>query len=309
MDVSVIIVNYNTKELTAACIDSIFSVTRGVSFEVIVVDNASSDGSRERFRSDGRITFIESERNLGFGKANNLGLERAVGRNVLFLNSDTLLINNAIKILSDFLDGHEDAGVCGGNLSNAEGEPVVSFEQSLPSLYGYVDNILLNGLSHLRYGRSIKFNYRKKPLEVSYISGADLMIKRRVLDEVGAFDPAFFMYYEEIELCCRVAAKGYRIFSVPEARITHLLGKSCVFSEKMIVVRHESRKKYFQLTHGRAYSSFADALYFVLVVTRIAEHWITRNPGKTRQWTVALKLLMNRYAPPHGGSMERSGGI
>ena len=95
MDVSVIIVNYNTRKLTGECIDSIFEKTSGITFEVIVVDNASQDDSIEIFRKDPRIIFIENTENQGFGKANNLGIKYATGRNILFLNSDTLLINNA----------------------------------------------------------------------------------------------------------------------------------------------------------------------------------------------------------------------
>ena len=101
MDVSIIIVNYNTKELTAACINSIFQYTEGVEFEVILVDNASTDGSREFFRKDTRIILIESEINLGFGRANNLGYEYSHGKYVFLLNSDTYLLNNAVKIFYD----------------------------------------------------------------------------------------------------------------------------------------------------------------------------------------------------------------
>ena len=89
-------------------------------------------------------------------------------------------------------------------------KPIVSFEQNRPSIYGYIDNIFLNGISRLRFGHSIKFNYGNKPLQVSYITGADLIIPRKILEKVGGFDPTFFMYYEEIELCCRIVKAGYR---------------------------------------------------------------------------------------------------
>ncbi|UVV84289.1 glycosyltransferase [Bacteroides thetaiotaomicron] len=104
MDVSVIIVNYNTKALTKSCIESIFSETCGIEFEVILVDNASSDGSKELFQIDERIIFIESNVNLGFGKANNLGYKYATGKYIFLLNSDTLLKNNAIKLFFDFAE-------------------------------------------------------------------------------------------------------------------------------------------------------------------------------------------------------------
>ena len=99
MDVSIIIVNYNTKNLTLQCIDSIYEKTIGVSFEIIIVDNNSTDGSQELLSQDNRIVFVEAGENLGFGKANNLGVEKSNGKFIFFLNSDTILVNNAINII------------------------------------------------------------------------------------------------------------------------------------------------------------------------------------------------------------------
>lgn len=108
MDISIIIVNYNTKELTKNCIDSIYEKTKDIEFEVILVDNDSNDGSKELFERDKKIEFVEAGKNLGFGKANNLGLTRATGKYIFFLNSDTILVNNAVKIFFDFCEGHKD---------------------------------------------------------------------------------------------------------------------------------------------------------------------------------------------------------
>ena len=135
MDVSVIVVNYNAGELAAACIDSVFAHTSGLDFEMILVDNASTDGSRSRFEADARIRYVYSPENLGFGRANNLGLTYASGRNILFLNSDTLLRDNAIKILSDYLDAHPGVGAVGGNLVDGQGLPGQSFMRYYPSLW------------------------------------------------------------------------------------------------------------------------------------------------------------------------------
>ena len=107
MDVSIIIVNYNTCELTKQCIDSIFEKIDGVSFEVIVVDNDSKDDSIKVLSQDSRITFVASDANLGFGKANNLGVEHSLGKYIFFLNSDTLLVNNAVKLFFDFMEQHQ----------------------------------------------------------------------------------------------------------------------------------------------------------------------------------------------------------
>lgn len=249
MDVSVIIVNYNTLELTRACIDSLFQKTEGVSFEVILVDNASTDGSRELFSQDPRITYIYNDTNLGFGKANNVGLLTARGRNVLFLNSDTLLRNDAVTILCNYLDAHQDVGAVGGNLFDGAGHPVHSFHRYRPSVYGELNEALLGLPNRIRFGENAEFNHTGSPLEVKHITGADLMIPRTVLDQVGGgFNPGFFMYHEDTEFCWRIDKSGYKIVSVPQAEITHLVGSSSQGSQSRAKVDMflNSRKIYYR---------------------------------------------------------------
>lgn len=248
-DVSVIIVNFNTRELTSSCLDSVFEKTHGVSFEVIVVDNASTDGSRDVFEKDNRITYIYNETNLGFGRANNVGLCLASGRNILFLNSDTLLRNDAVSILCRYLDSHAGTGVVGGNLFDAGGQPVHSFHRYRPSLYGELNEALLGLPNRLLFGKNAEFNHSGEPLRVKHITGADLMIRKAVLEEIGGgFDPDFFMYHEDTELCWRVAKAGYLLESVPEAEITHLVGSSSKRTPSRNKVRMflNSRKLYFR---------------------------------------------------------------
>lgn len=141
MDVSVIIVNYNTMQMTRECIDSVFKCTRLCTFEVILVDNASVDGSKACFEADSRIKYIYSDVNVGFGNANNLALATSAGRNVLFLNSDTILINDAISLMSIFLDKNACVGCCGGNLYSASKEPAHSFQRFSP-LWKEIDGLL-----------------------------------------------------------------------------------------------------------------------------------------------------------------------
>lgn len=258
MDVSIIIVNYNTVNLTKSCIDSIFEKTDGIMFEVILVDNNSNDGSRDLFTKDNRITYIYNVKNLGFGQANNLGLTYAKGRNVLFLNSDTLLLNNAIKILSDYLDYNKEVGGCGGNLYYEDLSPNMSFVRHYPSLIWEV-NALFHGIPArlLEYDNTM-FNYSDKPCAVAYIWGADLMIKKELLDKYGAFDKDFFMYFEETELCHRLARYGYKIMSIPQAKIIHLNGKSTkqqkgpsniYLNSNYIYIEKTNRTKIARLVH------------------------------------------------------------
>ena len=233
--------------MTSECIDSVYQHTTGIDFEVILVDNASTDGSKDFFYGDKRIKYIYSEENLGFGKANNLGVKYASGRNVFFLNSDTLLMNNAIKLLSDYLDEHANCGICGGNLFNKDGEATYSYYRNYPSLFRYIFSSFANRLDKWKYGVNAYHNHTGKDMEVCQISGADLMIKRKVIDELGCFNPVFFMYNEDTELCFRIVRNGHKVVSVPDAKIQHLCGKS----DKMggaDIWRVESRDNYFRLT-------------------------------------------------------------
>lgn len=226
MDVSIVIVNYNTLLLVKNCIDSIIAKTACVNYEIIVVDNASTDNSKEYFSNDTRIKYIYNEKNLGFGLANNVGIKIAKGRNIFLLNPDTLLLNNAIKILSDFLDKHPKVGCCGGNLYNADLEPIHSYSMMLPSYLWELNLLFASKIEKILWGKNAQFNHTLKNRKVGYICGADMMLRRSVLDQVGCFSDSFFLYYEDTELSYRIKQAGYEIISVPKAEIQHLVGKS-----------------------------------------------------------------------------------
>lgn len=239
MDVSVVIVNYNTKELTRNCINSVLSKSSQIDLEIIIVDNASTDGSKDIFANDSRIVFVPLSDNLGFGRANNEGFKRATGKYVLCLNPDTLLLNNAIGILCDFMNRHPEVGVCGGNLYDADMNPTHSFRMALPSFLWEVDYHLGYFCSKLFWGKSLEFNFSGKPKSVGYVTGADMMIRKDVLDKTGGFSKHFFMYYEECELTYRIKNLGYKVFSVPEAKIQHLEGKSFPTSELTTKMKYQ----------------------------------------------------------------------
>lgn len=257
MDVSVIMVNYNTCEMTMNAIKSILEKTTDISYEIIVVDNGSTDRSKEIFENDSRISYIYSEKNLGFGRANNLGLKIAKGRNILFLNTDTLLLNNAVKILSDYIDSDDKIGVCGGNLYSKEGKPAVSFERFFPGPLKTL-NYLTKGFLYKSIFRNISFNHSSHPIEVAYVCGADMMVKRSVLDECGSFSPQYFMYYEETDLCRRIKKSGKRIRVVPDAKIIHLEGGTVNknnpgFNYRKFEMQSVSRKIFIKTAHGPFY--------------------------------------------------------
>lgn len=226
MDVSIIIVNYNTLNFVRNCIESIINKTKDIDYEIIIVDNASTDGSKEYFIEDFRVKYIYSEKNLGFGLANNEGIKVATGRNIFLLNPDTLLLNNAIKILSNFLDENPQIGCCGGNLYNNDMQPIHSYSMMLPS-YIWEINLLCGGIiEKMIWGKNAQFNYTGQPRKVGYICGADMMLKFDTLKQVGYFSDKFFLYYEDTELSYRIKQAGYEIVSLPDAKIQHLVGKS-----------------------------------------------------------------------------------
>lgn len=232
MDVSIIIVNYNTKELTKSCIDSIFEKTIGVTFEVILVDNASKDGSVEFFKKDDRIRFVESGYNLGFGKANNLGAQNAEGKYLFLLNSDTKLLNNAIKLFFDKMESvGQEVGCLGCLLQDAQCQYVHSYAE-LPNVENMLGILVWKQLFSLlglkAWGMDAIENRKENSsfFQVGYVTGADLFIRRRVFESCGLFDPDFFMYYEDSELQSRYAKQGFFSYIYDAPQIVHLEGHS-----------------------------------------------------------------------------------
>lgn len=296
-DVSVIIVNYNTAGLVAECVESIIRHTTGISYEVIVVDNNSqkdfeaivSQNIPESERS--KFHFLSLPENIGFGRANNEGLKIAKGRNILFLNPDTLLINNAIKILSEFLDSHPESGACGANVYDREERPNYSFWRFFPGIEEDFSILLKYIPSKLKYGKNLVFNYTGKPLEVAFIIGADLMVKKSVLEEVGPFRKEYFMFSEESDLCFRIKKSGRKIYSVPEAKIIHLEGQSFGNSkyppDKRIRYMEESRQTFLRLNLSPSRRKISNLLHEISLRSKI---FLIQNPEKKDFFRRRLKI-------------------
>lgn len=228
IDVSIIFVNYKTPQMTADAINSVFDKTEGFNLEVLVVENASNDGSAEFLRKEfgDRIILIESPDNRGFGAGNNQAIRKARGKYIFLLNTDTLLINNAIKIMFDFMENNPTAGVCGANMYDKDLKPANSFGFFYKNT-GVIKRILGMLRNRIFYKRKRRdFNYSNRTRKVDWIIGADMFVRKAALDEAGLFDEDFFMYSEEVELTHRISKKGWGVFSVPTAKIMHLEGGS-----------------------------------------------------------------------------------
>lgn len=229
MDASVIIVNYNTCKMTCECIDSIVEKTKDVEYEIILVDNASTDGSKEFFEKDSRIKYIYSERNGGFGYGNNLGMKVAKGKYLFLLNSDTLLVNNAIKEFYDFAEKDEKKRVYGCYLQHTDGTYCNSFF-FFPAFT--IKDFIKRKIKKQDY---LPGDYKERSVEA--ISGADMFFNRAIFDKMGGFDEHIFLYGEEGEWQYRMLKEGYTCWVIPQPQIVHLEGKSMQMSlSKMAIM-------------------------------------------------------------------------
>lgn len=289
MDVSIIIVNYNTSHLIKNCIDSIIKLTEIIEYEIIVVDNATEPDLEEKLLFSDKVKVVKLDRNLGFGLANNEGFKYATGKYVLCLNPDTLLINNAIWTLFNSLESNSQIGICGGNLYDELNKPALSFKRMLPGILNELNELFFEipqrVLTKNRY-----FNYSEKIINVGYISGADLMIRYDVFKKMNGFSSSFFMYYEETDLCARVMRDGYGIISVPQAKIQHLEGKSFNTSIKYNQLRftQQSRHKYLCRNVSFLEKVLCDIVYSISCLINIL---ISSVKGKVQFCSSILKLI------------------
>lgn len=293
-NVSIIIVNYNTLHVLQPCIDSIVEHTKDIDYEIIVVDNGSTDGSVEALSKDRRVTFVPTGENLGFGKANNRGLELAHGDYVFFLNSDTLLKNNAIKMLYDFAEQYQGKlGALGCILEDLQGNRIHSygkFSKMSDDFRKYLWIPILKGL-HLYQEPVIP--YPENWMKVDYVTGADLFVSRQVLDECGAFHPAFFMYYEESEMEHRFMLHGYDNIIVNGPQIIHLEGEGGKTGNASKFIRDTFRQQkseyiYFKLTEPR----WKYILYRIIHPILRQSVWLNPNISLSDKWKFVKQLFV-----------------
>jgi GT2 family glycosyltransferase len=223
-DLSIIIVNFNTKNLLRNCLVSIYKTTKNVTFEIIVVENASTDGSAEMVKREfHEVKLIKNRENRGFAAANNQGIKRAQGKLILLLNSDTTIKDNAIGKSVNFLRNKSNIGALGCKLLNTDGSPQPSAKINFSSLWAVfltkmgILNLLPQSFRQKYNGKTSYENTR----EVAILKGAFLLLRKKALCQVGLLDEQFFMYAEEVDLCFRLKAAGWKICFFPDAQIIH----------------------------------------------------------------------------------------
>lgn len=219
IEFSIIIISYNTKKITENCLKSIETSLKqsSLSYEIIVVDNASTDGSVEMLKSIQKLKIILNSKNLGFAKANNQAVKQAKGKYILLLNSDTVVLDDAInKLLSYYKQNEKSVYFLGGKLLNQDQSPQASCGPfySLPVIFAA---LFLKG-DHWGISRYSPESVK----EVDWVSGACILTKKEYFDSIGGFDENIFMYMDEIDLLYRAKKKNYRVFFYPEARFIHL---------------------------------------------------------------------------------------
>ena len=231
IDVSIIIVNYNVKDYLLQCLRSLYEIDASIRKEIIVVDNNSSDGSvaflRQQFQE---VHWIELNENIGYGKANNLGLAQAQGRYTLFLNPDTIVGRDVLQTMTSFLDADADVGLAGCKVLNPDGSFQVACRRGLPTPWASFCKLF--GLQSIFPNSRLfaQYNMTYLPIDATYpvdaLIGAFMMGPTALMQELGGFDPAFFMYGEDIDLCYRVQLAGRRVMYVHTTNIIHYKGES-----------------------------------------------------------------------------------
>lgn len=321
IDASIVIVSFNTRDILRECLQSVYRETTGLTIEIILVDNDSKDGSYDMVASEfPDVHLIQSGANLGFGAANNLAIEHARGRYIVLLNSDAFLHPNALQLGLRHMDETPNCGLSGGLLVGRDGERQPS-ARTFHSLHG--DMIVYTGLAG-KYPKSKFFGDFDRTwadpyeaAEVDWVPGAFCIIRPEVLVKVGGlFDPIFFFYYDEVDLCLRIKKAGYTVWYWPDVVVTHIGGessrtlKSLEFSSKAAQIvgwRMRSTLMYYRKHHGGLRAWMAKwmeiALYSAVAMKNRNSPDPERKEKAKRNETLA-RLMKQAWADTNGGRVS-----
>lgn len=277
-DVSVIVVNWNTRDLLAECLDSVLKTTGNLGVELIVVDNASHDGSREmvceRFPA---VRLIANATNEGFARANNQGIALGQGRYLLLLNSDAVVTPGAVEALLGLARAEPRAGIVGAQLLYPGG----AFQAShTPFPNVWQEFLILTGLGRLCWGPwypSRGPEEEKGPQVVDYVEGACMLVRREAVEEVGGLDEGYFMYAEEVDWCYSMKKRDWQVWYQPGARIIHHGGGSSRHRRPQREADlYCSRVRFFRKHYGNPAAGRLKALIYGLTAVKIGAHAFLR---------------------------------
>jgi len=301
-EVSIILVNYNDKPHLQECLLSLEENAQGISFEVIVVDNNSSDGSQEFIEKNySQAKLIRNLKNIGFARANNQGIKESKGEFILFLNTDTLVYPKALEYLLGEMKNDRQVGAAGPTLLRGDNAYQVSFGGRVNFFQELVQKCFLNSYYKLR----LKIGQKKR--WVRWLSGACLLTRKEILEDVGFFDENFFIYFEDIDLCFRIRKKGLKLLFLPQARVFHRGGATTL--RKKTFSRYEYRKSqlYFYRKHNSSLSLFFLWVYlwlnfsFLFLFGYLREH---KSSDLRRQFFKLLKDHRERKSEPKSQNLK-----
>lgn len=297
MKLTIIVVNYNVKYFLNICLKSLTKAIQGTESEIVVVDNASSDGSSELLKKNfSEVRWIENEENVGFGRACNQGIEIARGEYVLIINPDTLIGESLIPEILSIMDHEPGAGALGVRLMDGKGCLLRESKRSIPTLWSGFTKFsglgeLFNGIPFFNqyYAPSLEYHERG---EVEVLPGAFMLIRKSVLDEVGGFDLQFFMYAEDIDLSYRISKAGYKIIYAGHLTAIHFKGESTVkslwaYTETFFT----SMRLFVEKYTGELYSVRVSWLLrrLISLMLWIQGHWKTRTWGRRASDSLRLE--------------------
>ncbi len=259
MDLSIVIVNYNTKRLTAQTINSVIKTTEGIEYEIIVVDN-SSDTSEYFEMNDKRVKILSRVENKGFGHACNKGANVAIGRYILFLNSDTIMERDTLKCAVSYMDKHSDIGCLGIKTLLKDGSFDHGCKRGFPTPFNSLCYVLKLDKIFPKVkkfgGYTLNYLSQNETNEVDCVSGAFMLIPKRVAAETGLFDEEYFMHGEDIDLCCRIKRAGYKVVYYADVKMTHLKGQSTQKTKSSDAIKnfHNGIKKFYDKNYKYKYN-------------------------------------------------------
>jgi GT2 family glycosyltransferase len=240
LDLSIVIVSFNAREDLDRCLLSLQTPPPACSHEIVVVDNASTDGSADAARRHNRVRVIEAGANRGFAAANNIGIRASTGANLLLLNCDTVVPPNAIDLLLAELNAHPDAAIAGPRLVDDEGRAELSFGD------------MVGPMAQLRQKmrqRGDVDSLTRRERYPDWVTGACLLVRRSDAEAVGLLDERYFMYLEDVEFCAAIRERGRRILFTPKAQVTHLRGRSSPSSAHTGDLYHRSLLSFYREHH------------------------------------------------------------
>jgi GT2 family glycosyltransferase len=313
MDLSIVIVNWNSVDYLRTCLASVIKETHGIDYEIIVIDAASFDGSEAMVGSTfASVRFIQGRRNVGFGLSNNSACEAARGDAILFLNPDTEVVGPAITALHSALLRLPKAGAVGCRLLNSDGSLQTSCIQAFPTIANQVldtEWLRKKWPAAPVWGTGALYAQDDAAKIVDGIAGACIMMRREVFEQVGGFSSDFFMYAEDIDLCHKVQAIGLHNYYLPAPTIIHH-GGGCskeAPSDFAVVLMRESIFRYFAKTHGPIYGQAYRAAMLAVAAIRLGLLGIASlrdvfrptaggRAGSIRKWTAVLRWCVSRRA-------------